>query len=210
MTGALILRDLKRWAGRALWLPIIFFLMKIMLVPFATGPDAVLLERVGPGMIMIAALLASLLPIDRLVQPDLADGTIDQLLMRGISPEWIGLTKGIAHWLSFGPPLMVALLPASALLALSGDSVAQIALALFVATPALAGLTLAIAAIAATLERAAALGGLLMLPLAVPVLIFGVSAARGEAGALALLAAVSLFLSVISPFIVGAALRQRS
>ncbi|MEN3972733.1 heme exporter protein CcmB [Sphingomicrobium sp. XHP0235] len=210
MTGALIMRDLKRWAGRALWLPIIFFLMTIMLVPFATGPDAVLLERVGPGMIMIAALLASLLPIDRLVQPDLVDGTIDQLLLRGVSPEWIGLTKGIAHWLSFGPPLMVALLPASALLALSGDNVAQIALALFIATPALAGLTVAIAAIAANLERAASLGGLLMLPLAVPVLIFGVSAARGEAGALALLGAVSLFLGVISPFIVGAALRQRS
>ncbi|WP_343345120.1 heme exporter protein CcmB [Sphingomicrobium sp. XHP0239] len=208
MTGALITRDLRRAVSGALWLPVIFFLIVASLVPFAVGPDAPSLERIGPGMILVAALLAALLPIDRLIAPDLADGTIDQLRLRGLTPEWIALSKMVAHWLSFAPPMLLALLPAAALLGLS-DGLDRTALALLLTSPGLAGLALAAAGLTAGLERAGALAGLLVLPIAVPLLIFGVGAANGEAGAFPLLAAVTMLISAGAPFVTGAALRQR-
>ena len=208
MTGALIARDVRRALGGALWLPVIFFLIVASLVPFAVGPDAPTLGRIGPGMVLVAALLAALLPIDRLVAPDLADGTIDQLRMRGFTPEWIALAKLVAHWLAFSPPLLIALVPAAALLGIS-DGLARTAIALLLTTPGLAGLALAAAGLTGGLDRAGALAGLLVLPIAVPLLIFGVGAANGEAGAIPLLAAVSLLVTAGAPFVTGAALRQR-
>ena len=208
MTRLLIARHLARALRGGAWLPVVFFLIIAALVPFAVGPDAPVLARVGPGMVMVAALLAALLPVERLVAPDLDDGTIDQLQLRGIAPEWVALTMLIAHWLSFGPPLLVALLPASALLGMEATMLPT-ALALLIATPALAGLGLAAAGLTAGLERAGALAGLLVLPLAVPLLIFGVGAAQVQPGALPMLAAVSLLVTAAAPFVTGAALRQR-
>ncbi|WP_265587978.1 heme exporter protein CcmB [Sphingomicrobium arenosum] len=208
--GALIGRELRRaWSGGA-GLALVFFLLVATLVPFATGPDGALLNAIGAGMVWLAALLAALLPIDRLVAPDLADGTVDQLRLRGASTEWIALSKLIAHWLSFGPPLMLALLPASALLGLEESSLPRIALTLLIGTPALAGLGLMAAALIAGLPRAGSLAGLLVLPLGVPVLIFGTGAAEGQPGALALLGAVSLLLTGASPFVAGFAIREAS
>lgn len=201
MIGALISRDMRRGFGGGAWLPIAFFVLVAALVPFAVGPDARLLARIGPGILWIAALTAALLPVERLVEPDRADGVLDQLFLHGMAEESIGLAKITAHWISFAPLLLIAAIPASAFLSMGGKSLARTELALFIGTPGLASLALAIAAVTAGLPRAGSLAGLLLLPLAVPLLIFG------AAGALPLEAAVSLLLTAGAPFVAGAAIR---
>ncbi|HVU29536.1 MAG TPA: heme exporter protein CcmB [Sphingomicrobium sp.] len=201
MMGALIGRDVRRGFSGAAWLPIAFFLFVAALVPFAIGPDARLLGRIGPGILWIAALTAALLPVERLVEPDRADGVLDQLFLHGMAEETIALGKAIAHWLTFAPLLLVAAIPASALLAMDSASLAKIEVALLVGTPGLASLAVAIAAVTAGLPRAGSLAGLLLLPLAVPLLIFGAS------GSLPLEAAVSLLLTAGAPFVAGASIR---
>lgn len=201
MIAALILRDGRRGFTGTAWLPIAFFLLVAALVPFAIGADAQLLARVGSGILWIAALTAALLPIERLVEPDRSDGLFDQLLLRGVAEESIAFAKIAAHWLTFAPLLLLAAIPASALLAMDGTSLARTELALLIGTPALAALAVAVAAVTAGLPRAGALAGLLLLPLAVPLLIFG------AAQALLLEAAVSLLLTAGAPFVAGAAIR---
>jgi len=201
MIGALILRDLRRGFTGAAWLPVAFFLLVATLVPFAIGPDARLLARIGPGALWIAALTAALLPIERLVEPDRADGVLDQLTLHGLAEESVASAKIAAHWLTFAPLLLVAAVPASALLAMDGASLARVELALAVGTPGLAALAVAVAAVTAGLPRAGSLAGLLLLPLAVPLLIFG------AANATLLEAAVSLLLTAGAPFVTGAAIR---
>jgi heme exporter protein B len=199
--GVLILRDLRRGFTGAAWLPVAFFLLVATLVPFAVGPDAPLLARIGSGVLWVAALTAALLPIDRLIEPDRADGVLDQLLLHGVAEESVAFAKVVAHWLSFGPLLIVAAIAASALLAMDGQSLARTELALAIGTPGLAALAVAVAALTAGLPRAGSLAGLLLLPLAVPLLIFG------AANALPLEAAVSLLLTAGAPFVAGAAIR---
>jgi heme exporter protein B len=199
--GALIARDVRRSFGGGAWLPVVFFLLVAALVPFAIGPDARLLSRIGPGALWIAALTAALLPVERLVEPDRADGVLDQLFIRGMAEESIALAKLVAHWISFAPLLLAAAVPGSVLLSMDGRSLAQTELALLVGTPGLASLALAVGAVTAGLPRAGSLVGLLLLPLAVPLLIFG------AAGALPLEAAVSLLLTAGAPFVAGAAIR---
>jgi heme exporter protein B len=201
MIGALIVRDLRRGFTGAAWLPIAFFLLVATLMPFAIGPDARLLARIGPGALWIAALTAALLPIERLIEPDRADGVLDQLALHGLAEESIAFAKIAAHWLTFAPLLMIAAIPASALLAMDGVALARTALALAIGTPALAALAVAVAAVTAGLPRAGSLAGLLLLPLAVPLLIFG------AANALPLEAAVSLLLVAGAPFVTAAAIR---
>jgi heme exporter protein B len=201
MIGALILRDARRGLTGAAWLPIAFFLLIAALVPFAIGPDAQLLARIGPGAVWIAALTAALLPIERLIEPDRADGVLDQLLLHGVADETVTLAKIAAHWLTFGPLLIVAAFPAAALLDISGAALARLLLAILIGTPALAALAVAVAALTAGLPRAGSMAGLLLLPLAVPLLIFG------AADALLLEGAVSLLLTAGAPFVAGAAIR---
>ena len=201
MTGALIARDLRRAFTGAAWLTIVFFLLVAALAPFAIGPDARLLSRIGPGVLWIAALTAALLPVERLVEPDRADGVLDQLFLHGMAEESIALAKIVAHWLSFAPLLLLAAVPASALLALDGPSLARTEVALLIGTPGLAALAVAVAAVTAGLPRAGSLAGLLLLPLAVPLLIFG------AADAYLLEGAVSLLLTAGAPFVAGAAIR---
>jgi heme exporter protein B len=201
MIAALIARDVRRGFTGSAWLPIAFFLLVAALMPFAIGPDARLLGRIGPGALWIAALTAALLPIERLVEPDRADGILDQLSLRGMAEESVALAKIAAHWLTFAPLLLIAALPASALLAIDAQSLARTELALLVGTPGLAALAVAVAAVTAGLPRAGSLAGLLLLPLAVPLLIFG------AANALPLEAAVSLLLTAGAPFVAGAAIR---
>ena len=201
MIGALILRDARRGLTGAAWLPIAFFLLVAALVPFAIGPDAQLLARIGPGAIWIAALTAALLPIERLIEPDRADGVLDQLLLHGVADETVTLAKIAAHWLTFGPLLIVAAFPAAALLDIGGAALARLLLAILIGTPALAALAVAVAALTAGLPRAGSMAGLLLLPLAVPLLIFG------AADALLLEGAVSLLLTAGAPFVAGAAIR---
>lgn len=207
--AAIVRRDLRAsfTSGGAV-LPILFYLLVATLLPFAIGPDKALLARIGGGLLWTAALLAALLPVERLVAPDLAAGTIDQLVVRGLGEETVAAAKLAAHWLAFGPPLMVATLPAAALLGLDGGSVARLELGLALGTPGLAALALGTAALTAGLRGSAALSGLVMLPLAVPLLIFG-AGALGESGpgAVKLLAATSLLLVTGTPFAAGAAIR---
>lgn len=208
--SALVLRELRLAAtgGHAL-LPLIFFLLVATLFPFAVGPDGPLLARTGGGALWMAALLAALLPVDRLVEPDRAAGVLDQLAVRGIAEESVALAKLIGHWLSFGPPLMLAALPAAALMKLPGEVLLRLELGLLAGTPGLAALSLITAALTAGLRSTSALAGLLMLPLAVPLLIFGAGMLdpSGNEGALKLLAASSLLLVAIAPFAAGAAMR---
>jgi heme exporter protein B len=204
----LIARDVRRaWIGGGALLPVAFFLLVAILFPFAIGPDAKLLARVGGGILWAAALLAALIPIERLVAPDMASGVIDQLLTRGLSAATIAFAKLIAHWLAFAPPILLAALPAAALLDLSTETLVRVEIGLLIGTPGLAALALATGALVAGLRGAGAIAGLLLLPLAVPLLIFGAGSLDGGIGALKLLAAVSLVLVAGAPFVAGAAIR---
>ena len=207
MIGALIIRDVRRGLTGAAWLPIAFFVLVAALVPFAIGPDPQLLARIGPGILWIGALTAALLPIERLIEPDRSDGILNQLAVHGMAEESVGLAKIVAHWLTFAPLLLLAAIPASALLAMDSDSLARTELALLIGTPALAALAVAIAAVTAGLPRAGSLAGLLLFPLAVPLLIFGAAAATDGGSSLALEGAVSLLLVAGAPFVTGAAIR---
>lgn len=205
----LVTRDLLRSiAGGGLILPVAFFLLVAVLYPFAVGPDAALLGRTGGGILWVAALLAALLPIDRLVTPDAESGVLDQLATRGISEETIIGAKLVAHWIGFALPLFIAAIPASALLRLDMGVLLKLEIGLLVGTPGLAALGVLVASLTTGLKGASALSGLLMLPLAIPVLIFGAgSLAPVDGGALKLLAAASLLLVAITPFAGGAAIR---
>ena len=208
MIGRLIARDARRGFTGAAWLPVTFFLLVATLVPFAVGPDARLLARIGPGALWIAALTAALLPIERLVEPDRADGVLDQLALHGVAEESIAMAKIIAHWLTFAPLLLISALPAAALLGLDAATLVRTSGALTIGSAGLAALAVAVAAVTAGLPRAGSLAGLLLLPLAIPLLIFGASASGdGGRGAFLLEAAVSLLLTAGAPFVAGAAIR---
>jgi heme exporter protein B len=201
MIGTLIVRDVRRGFTGHAWLPIAFFQLVVALMPFAVGPDARLLGRIAAGVLWIAALTAALLPVERLVEPDRADGVLDQLALHGAAEESIAFAKIVAHWLSFGPLLLIAAIPGAALLAMEGSALMKVEIALAIGTPGLAALAVAIAAVTAGLPRAGSLAGLLLLPLAVPLLIFG------AANAYLLEGAVSLLLTAGAPFVAGAAIR---
>lgn len=206
--ASLVARDLRRaWIGGGALLPVAFFLLVAILFPFAVGPDADLLARIGGGVLWAAALLAALIPVERLIAPDLSSGVIDQLLVRGYSASGVAFARLIAHWLAFAPPILIAVLPAAALLDLPLRTIARVEIGLLIGTPGLAALAVAVAALTASLRGAGAMTGLLLLPLAVPLLIFGAGSLDGGAGALKLLGAVSLLLVAGAPFVAGAAIR---
>jgi heme exporter protein B len=208
MTGALIAREVRRGLHGSAWLPVAFFLLVATIVPFAVGPDARLLARIGGGALWIAALTAALLPIERLIEPDRADGVLDQLAMAGIAEEASGAAKIAGHWLTFGPMLLIAAVPGSFLVGLDSTALVRSLTSLAIGTPALAALAVAVAALTAGLPRAGSLAGLLLMPLAVPLVIFGAAATGdGESSALMLEAAVALLTIAGAPFVAGAAIR---
>lgn len=189
-------------------LPLLFFLAVAMLFPFAVGPDAQLLARTGGGVIWVAALLAAILPLEKLVSSDLEAGVFDQLHLRGTAEELAMAVRLIAHWLAFAPLLLLATLPAAALLGLSGDTTRTVLLGLLAGTPGLAAVGLAVGALTAAMRGGAALAGLMVIPLAVPILIFGAGAlARPDSSAILLTAAISLALCALAPFAAGAAIK---
>lgn len=211
MTGffTILRRDLRLSLGAGgIGLPIVFFLLVATLYPFAVGPDGALLARTGGGVLWVAAVLAALLPLDRLIAPDAEAGVLDQYAVRGIGEETVAAAKIMAHWLGFGPALMLAAVPASALLRLDATTLGAVELGLLAGTPGLAALGVMVASLTAGVRRAGALGGLLMLPLAVPLIIFGAgSIGDFGGGALRFLAASSLFLVAVAPFAAGAGIR---
>lgn len=195
-------------AGGGVALPILFFLAVAIIVPFAVGPDPALLARIGGGVIWVAALLAAILPLDRLVEPDREAGLFDQWALRGLAGEAVIAVRIVAHWLSFAPALMLASLPAAGLLGLDARTIGVVELGLLAGTPGLAAVGVTVAAITAGLKGGAALAALLVIPLCVPVLIFGAGAlAIGGGSGLALCGAASLVLVALAPFAAAAALR---
>jgi len=206
---AILGRDLRLSLGSGgIGLPVVFFLLVATLYPFAVGPDGALLAKTGGGVLWVAALLAALLPIDRLIAPDAEAGVLDQYAVRGVGEEMIAAAKITAHWIGFGPPLMLAAIPASAMLRLDGETLAAVELGLLAGTPGLAALGVMVASLTAGLRRGGALAGLLMLPLAIPLIIFGAgSIGDFGGGAFRFLAASSLFLVAVAPFAAGAGIR---
>lgn len=208
MIGALIRREVRRGLHGAAWLPVAFFLLVATIIPFAVGPDSRLLGQIGGGALWIAALTAALLPVERLIEPDRADGVLDQLAIGGMAEEAVGSAKIVGHWLTFGPLLLIAAVPGSFLVGLNGPALARALVSLAIGTPALAALAVAVAALTAGLPRAGALAGLLLMPLAVPLVIFGAAATGdSESSALKLEAAVALLAVAGAPFVTGAAIR---
>ncbi|MGH6673386.1 MAG: heme exporter protein CcmB [Xanthobacteraceae bacterium] len=215
--AALLVRDMRigvRVGGGAL-MGVLFFLVVVTLVPFAVGPDLALLKRIGPAILWLAALLASLLALDRLFAADHEDGSLDLLLMSRAPLELVVAIKGLAHWLTTGLPLVVAAPLIGLLLDLDPPAEAALVLTLLVGTPALTFIGLIGAALAVALRRGGLLLAVLVLPLTVPVLIFGVAAANAAiAGPVpfgtpfTILCALTLASLVVGPFAAAAALRQ--
>lgn len=207
--ASLVAREVRlAWNGGGLWLPIVFYLAVATLFPFVTGPDKALLARTGGGILWIAALLATLLPIERLILPDRQSGVLDQLAIRGWSDELVAAAKMIGQLVAFALPLLLSTVIASALIGLPEAKLLTLLVGLALALPALSGLSVTIAALTAGLSGASALGGLLLVPIAIPLLIFGAGTMSQSPGnAMQLLAATSLALAALSPFAAGAALR---
>jgi len=215
--AALLVRDMRiavRVGGGAL-IGVLFFLVVVTLVPFAIGPDLALLKRIGPAVLWLAALLANLLALDRLFAADHEDGSLDLLLMSRAPLELVVAIKGVAHWLTTGLPLVVAAPLIGLLLNLDGAAQAGLVLTLLAGTPALTFIGLIGAAISVALRRGGLLLAILVLPLTVPVLIFGVGAANAAlvgptpfGTPFTILCALTLASLVVGPFAAAAALRQ--
>jgi heme exporter protein B len=215
--SALLIRDMRlaaRFGGGAL-IPLMFYLAVIAILPFAVGPDMAFLRRIGPAMLWLGALLASLLALDQLVAADAEDGSLDLILM-GRTPLELALgAKALAHWLTTGLPVVAATPVMGLLLDLSPAASSAVALTLLVGTPALTCLGLIGAAVSATLRRGGLLLAVLTVPLAVPVLIFGVAASNAAVIGptpfgvpFTVLCALTLASLVIGPFAAAAALRH--
>jgi heme exporter protein B len=215
--AALLLRDMRlavRVGGGAL-IGVLFFLIVVTLVPFAIGPDLALLTRIGPAILWLGALLANLLALDRLIAIDHEDGSLDLIVLAPIPLELALAAKALAHWLTTGLPLVVAAPLLGLLLNLGPEATGAVALTLLAGTPALTFIGLIGAALTVALRRGGLLLAILVLPLTVPILIFGVAAAQAAivgpvpfATPFSLLCALTLTSLVIGPLAAAIALRQ--
>jgi heme exporter protein B len=214
---ALFLRDLRvaRRIGGSATMGVVFFLVMVSIVPFAIGPDPNLLARIGPAILWIAALLASLLCLDRLFQADFEDGSLDLFPLGRAPLELAVLAKCAAHWVSTGLPLTLAAPFLGLMLQQEEMALVAVTATLLAGTPALTLIGAIGAAATVTLRRGGLLMGLLVLPLTIPVLIFGVSAAEAATGGtvsfaapFAILCAISLASLALCPFAAAAALRH--
>jgi heme exporter protein B len=215
---ALYLRDIRlhvRAGGGALT-GVIFFLAVIATIPFGVGPDLNLLARIGPAILWIGALLASLLGLDRLFQSDRDDGSLDLLVMAGDRhmPALTVFVKCLAHWTASVLPLVVAAPLLGLFMNMPPMGIGAAALTLLVGTPAITFIGAAGAAVAVALPRGGLLISVLVLPLTIPVLIFGVSASYGAVAEpdpflppFLILCALTLFLAVLGPVAAALALR---
>lgn len=208
---ALIGRDLKlafRVGGEALTL-VLFFIMVAVIVPFAIGPDRPQLSRLAPGIVWIAAFLSMLLGLDRVFRTDDEDGSLTLLQHASLPLEAVVVAKVIAHWLVTALPLLVATPVLALLLSMSWAQWWQTVLALLVGTPALVSFGALGAAVTVGLRRGGLIAPVLILPLAIPVMIFGVGMTDPLAGggATLFLIAFSLVVTAFSPFAAALALR---
>lgn len=211
---ALLRRDLaialRIGGGGAVGL--MFFLSIVTITPFAIGPDLNLLARIGPAIIWIAALLSTLLGLDRLFQADEDDGSLDLIHTSTVPLELVVLVKCIAHWLTTALPLIIATPLFAIMLAQDGTNLWLLPLSLLVGTPALTFIGAIGAALTVSLRRGGLLMAVLVLPLTIPVLIFGVAAHDANVPfylPLMVLLAFSLGALALAPFAAAAALRQK-
>lgn len=214
--AALFLREARlahRIGGGAL-VGVVFFLILVTVVPFGVGPDMMLLARIGPAILWIGALLATLLALDRLFQADEEDGSLDLLVMSSMPLEAIVAVKCVAHWATTVLPLVIAAPFFGLMLGLAPSALLPMTLTLVVGTPALTFLGAIGAALTVSLRRGGLLLAVLVLPFAIPLLIFGVSAASAAIiGPLpfgtpfAVLAGLSLLTIALAPFAAAASLR---
>jgi len=214
---AIVKRDLAlaARAGGGGELALVFFLTIVVLVPFALGPDLNLLSKIGPAILWLGALLSMLIGLDRLFQSDEEDGSLDLIRASALPLELAVLAKGLAHWLTTGLPLALAAPLLGLLVALPAQAMLPVAGTLLVGTPALSFIGAAGAALAAGLRRGGLIVPVLVAPLTVPVLIFGVSAANSAIGGtipfltpFLILCAISLTAIVVGTVAAAAALRQ--
>jgi heme exporter protein B len=214
---ALFLRDVKLAirVGGGGGIGVLFFLIVTVITPFAIGPDLALLARIGPAILWLGALLASLLTLDRLLAADHEDGSLDLLLMADTPLELAVAAKAAAHWLTTGLPLVVATPLLGLFMNLDAGASAAVALTLLAGTPALTFVGLIGAALSVALRRGGLLLAVLVLPLTVPVLIFGVAASNAAVVGpvpfgtpFSILCALTLVSLVVGIFAAGAALRH--
>lgn len=216
---ALLLRDMRLSvrAGGGTLIGILFFLAVISVMPFGIGPDLNLLSRIGPAMLWIGALLAILLGLDRLFQADREDGSLDLLLIgadRHMLPL-IVFTKCVAHWLASVLPLVIASPMLGLFMNMDATAIGATMLTLLVGTPAIAFIGAVGAALAVALPRGGLLVSVIVLPLTIPVLIFGVSASYGATDIVApffapflILTSLTLFFGVLGPLAASVALKN--
>jgi heme exporter protein B len=192
---------------------LMFFAVVVTLIPLGIGPEAQTLQRIAPGVLWIAALLAAILSLPRLFAQDHADGTLEQLLLSREPLPLAVLAKCAAHWLTTGLPISVLALPLGLSLHLPGPEIRVLMLGLLLGTPALSLIGAVGAALTLGLRGSGVLVTLLVLPLLVPVLIFGAGGVEAVAGGLSprghllLLSAFTLGATVLSPWAIAAALR---
>lgn len=193
---------------------VVFFLILVAIAPFALGPDMILLSRIGPALLWISALLATLIGLDRLFQADSEDGSLDLMLGARAPLELIVLVKGLAHWATTGLPLVAAAPLFGLMLGIEGRALVDTTLALAAGTPALTFIGAIGAALTASLRRGGLLMAVLVLPFTVPVMIFGVAASVGSRGTVgfgmpfAVVCALTLLALVGAPLAAAAALRH--
>ena len=214
---ALFMREwrIARRIGGGASVGAVFFLIMVAIMPFALGPDLGLLARLGPAILWIAALLATLLGLDRLFQADQEDGSLDLMMNGALQLELVVLIKCAAHWTASALPLVVLSPLFGLMLAMAPEPLALVAASLAAGTPALTMIGAIGAALTVSLRRGGLLLAALALPLAIPVLIFGVAAASAASGGSApvltpflMLCAMSLFAIAAAPFAAAAALRH--
>ena len=214
---ALFLRDLKlsvRAGGGAL-IGILFFLTVVAVVPFGVGPDLNLLSRIGPAIVWIGALLAALLGLDRLFQAERDDGSLDLMLMQETPLVITVIVKCIAHWTATSLPLVIASPLLGLFMNMNETAIGATMLTLLAGSPAITFIGAVGAAVAVALPRGGLLVSILVLPLTIPVLIFGVSATYAAVQEPApflppflILIALTLFFAVIGPAAAALALRN--
>jgi len=193
---------------------VLFFLLAGALFPLALGPAPEVLARLAPGVVWVCALLAALLPLDRLLGADFEDGSLDQVMLSGLPAPAIGLVKALSHWLVTGVPLLVAAGPLALMLRMDPAGLWVLLAGLLPGTMLLSLLGTMAAAIVLGARRGGVLLPLLVLPLATPVLIFGAAAADAASAGLTvrphllLLAALLAAALPLCPLVTGAALRS--
>ncbi len=211
---ALLLRDIRlaTRAGGSAALALGFFAAVATLVPLGVGSDLVLLARVAAGVLWIAAALAALLSLDRLFQADYEDGSLDLIALSPLSLETIAATKIVGHWLTTGLPLTVLSPLLGLMFGLPPSAIGILALSLLIGTPSVSALGAIGAALTLAVRRGGLILPLLVLPLLAPAVIFGAGAVEAildnlPNGALLLLCAFSVVVTLLAPFAAAAAVR---